>query len=60
MLKHFWGSLLFTAFCLALGGWYGWTLHGTLEGMLSILWICVVLAVLEVSLSFDNVNASLG
>ena len=61
MLKHFWGSLLFTAFCLALGGWYGWTLHGTLEGMLSILWICVVLAVLEVSLSFDNaaVNASI-
>jgi len=61
MLKHFWGSLLFTAFCLALGGWYGWSLHGTIEGMLSILWICVVLAVLEVSLSFDNaaVNASI-
>ncbi len=61
MLKHFWGSLLFSAVCLALGGWYGWTLHGTLEGMLSILWICAVLAVLEVSLSFDNaaVNASI-
>ena len=24
MLKHFWGSLLFTVVCLALGGWYGW------------------------------------
>jgi len=61
MLKHFWGSLLFTAVCLALGGWYGWTSEGTLEGMLSILWICVVLAILEVSLSFDNaaVNASI-
>ncbi|WP_299195394.1 DUF475 domain-containing protein [uncultured Erythrobacter sp.] len=60
MLKHFWGSLLFTAVCLALGGWYGWTVHGTFDGMLSVLWICAVLAVLEVSLSFDNaaVNAS--
>lgn len=60
MLKHFWGSLVFTAICMALGGWYGWTVSGTLEGTLSILWICGVLAVLEVSLSFDNaaVNAS--
>lgn len=61
MLKHFWGSLLFTAICLALGGWYGWVSEGTIAGMLSILWICAVLAVLEVSLSFDNaaVNASI-
>lgn len=61
MLKHFWGSLLFSVVCLALGGWYGWTLHGTIDGMLGILWICAVLAVLEVSLSFDNaaVNASI-
>lgn len=61
MLKHFWGSLLFTVVCMALGGWYGWTVSGTVEGTLSILWICAVLAVLEVSLSFDNaaVNASI-
>mgnify|MGYP000456986674 CR=1 FL=1 len=61
MLKHFWGSLLFTAICMALGGWYGWAVSGTVEGTLSILWICAVLAVLEVSLSFDNaaVNASI-
>ncbi|MEM7780348.1 MAG: DUF475 domain-containing protein [Pseudomonadota bacterium] len=61
ILKHFWGSLIFTAVCLALGGWYGWEAEGTLQGMLSILWICMVLAVLEVSLSFDNaaVNASI-
>ena len=61
MLKHFWGSLLFSLVCLALGGWYGWELYGTIDGMLGILWICVVLAVLEVSLSFDNaaVNASI-
>lgn len=60
-LKHFWGSLLFTVVCMGLGGWYGWEVHGTLEGTLSILWICAVLAVLEVSLSFDNaaVNASI-
>ena len=61
LLKHFWGSLIFTAICLGLGGWYGWETSGTLEGMLSVLWICAVLAVLEVSLSFDNaaVNASI-
>ena len=61
MLKHFWGSLLFTAICMALGGWYGWAMSGTIEDTLSILWICAVLAVLEVSLSFDNaaVNASI-
>ena len=61
LLKHFWGSLIFTVICLGLGGWYGWETSGTLEGMLSVLWICAVLAVLEVSLSFDNaaVNASI-
>ncbi len=60
MLKHFGGSLLFTAVGLLLGGWYGWALYGTLDGMLGIVWICAVLAVLEVSLSFDNaaVNAT--
>lgn len=60
-LRHFWGSLLFTAAGLALGAWYGWVQFGTLEGLLSVLWICAVLAVLEVSLSFDNaaVNASI-
>lgn len=60
MFKHFGGSLLFTLVGLAVGGWYGWELTGTLNGVLSIVWICAVLAVLEVSLSFDNaaVNAS--
>jgi len=61
MFKHFGGSLLFTIAGLVLGGWYGWELTGTLDGMLGIVWICAVLAVLEVSLSFDNaaVNASI-
>jgi hypothetical protein len=60
MFKHFGGSLLFTIAGLALGAWYGWALHGTVDGMLGIVWICAVLAVLEVSLSFDNaaVNAT--
>ncbi|WP_379922740.1 DUF475 domain-containing protein [Erythrobacter sp. R86502] len=60
MFKHFGGSLLFTLAGLLLGAWYGWELTGTLDGMLGIVWICAVLAVLEVSLSFDNaaVNAS--
>ena len=60
MFKHFGGSLLFTLAGLAVGGWYGWELTGTMNGVLSIVWICAVLAVLEVSLSFDNaaVNAS--
>ena len=61
MFKHFGGSLLFTLAGLVLGGWYGWELTGTVNGMLGIVWICAVLAVLEVSLSFDNaaVNASI-
>jgi hypothetical protein len=60
MFKHFGGSLLFTVVGLALGGYYGWALTGTIDGVLSMVWICAVLAVLEVSLSFDNaaVNAS--
>ncbi len=61
MFKHFGGSLLFTLAGLAVGGWYGWELTGTMNGVLSIVWICAVLAVLEISLSFDNaaVNASI-
>lgn len=60
MFKHFGGSLLFTVIGLAVGGWYGWELTGSVNGALSMVWICAVLAVLEVSLSFDNaaVNAS--
>lgn len=60
MLKHFRISILFTLACLALGTWYGWSESGTLAGALKVLWIVTVLAVLEVSLSFDNavVNAS--
>lgn len=60
MLKHFTGSIIFTVVALAIGAYVGWAYTGTVEGMLSTLWICAVLAVLETSLSFDNaaVNAT--
>ena len=60
LLKFYTFSLAFTAICLALAAWYGWASTGTLGGMLSILWIVIVLSILEVSLSFDNavVNAT--
>ena len=60
LLRHFRGSLIFAAACLALGAWYGFAQAGTLVGLLRVLWIVVVLSVLEVSLSFDNavVNAT--
>jgi len=60
MLKHFYGSFAFTAICLALGASYGYFTGGTVEAALSVLWICIVLGILEISLSFDNavVNAT--
>lgn len=60
MLRYFRGSLIFTAVCLALAVWLGWSRSGTVGGALEVLWIVTVLAVLEISLSFDNavVNAS--
>lgn len=59
MLRLYKGSFLFTFVCLAIAAWYGWFQTGTISGMLSLLWIVVVLSILEVSLSFDNavVNA---
>lgn len=60
MLRYFWGSLLFTAACLAASAALGWSITGSLAGAGSALFICLVLGVLEVSLSFDNavVNAT--
>lgn len=60
MLRYFWFSLLFTAVCLAAGAALGWQAEQTLAGAASVFFICLVLGVLEVSLSFDNaiVNAS--
>lgn len=60
ILQHFKGSIIFTAIALLLGAWLGWSMTHSLGGMLGIVWICMVLAVLETSLSLDNaaVNAT--
>jgi hypothetical protein len=60
VLRFYKGSILFTAACLALAVWYGWSVTGNVSGTLSLLWIVIVLSVLEISLSFDNavVNAT--
>ena len=59
ILKSFGGSIFVTIVGLALGFWLGFR-EGGISAGLSTLFLCSVLAVLEVSLSFDNavVNAS--
>lgn len=59
MLRQYKGSVLFTLACLAIATWYGWHQTGSIAGTASLVWIVLVLAVLEISLSFDNavVNA---
>lgn len=62
-MKHFRFSIIFTIICLALSAWWGFT-HGPeagLQAMFKVLLITTILAVMEVSLSFDNavVNASI-
>lgn len=60
MLRYYKDSLIFTALCLGLGVWLGYTTEDSFVGMLGVLWIVIVLGVLEISLSFDNavVNAT--
>ena len=59
MRRYFTWSLLLTAVGLALAVWLGWS-RGGVAGALSFGLIAAVLAVLEISLSFDNaiVNAN--
>jgi hypothetical protein len=58
-MQHFKLSFFFTLILLAVAGWWGYS-HAGVPGLLRGLWIAAVLAVLEVSLSFDNavVNAT--
>ncbi|GAB3455631.1 DUF475 domain-containing protein [Massilia terrae] len=58
-MKHFKVSFLVTLACLALAGWWGYA-HSGLAGAVTGISIAAILAVMEVSLSFDNavVNAS--
>ncbi|NLS05456.1 DUF475 domain-containing protein [Rhizobium sp. P32RR-XVIII] len=60
MLGYFRWAFIVTALGLALGALLGWQSTGTIGGMASVFFICTVLAVLEISLSFDNaiVNAN--
>jgi hypothetical protein len=59
-LKYFRNSFLATVAGLGLGAFLGWEATGSLVGALSTMFIVAVLAILEVSLSFDNavVNAT--
>ena len=62
-MKHFRFSIIFSVFCLALSAWWGFS-HGSNAGtamMLQAMLITSVLAIMEISLSFDNavVNASI-
>lgn len=59
-ISYFTWAFAFTVVGLALGGFLGWQTTGTIEGTATIFFICCVLAVLEISLSFDNaiVNAN--
>lgn len=58
-MKHFYFDIVFTATALAIAAWWGYT-HGGSGALLAALFTTMILAVMEVSLSFDNavVNAS--
>jgi hypothetical protein len=59
-LRGFGGSLAFTAVALLLAAGYGWFETRSITASAGVIWIVLVLAVLEISLSFDNavVNAA--
>ncbi|SSC70830.1 unnamed protein product [Ciceribacter sp. T2.26MG-112.2] len=59
-LGYFKWAFIVTVAGLVLGAWLGWQTTGTIGGMATVFFICAVLAVLEISLSFDNaiVNAN--
>jgi hypothetical protein len=58
-MKHFRLSFAVTAILMGVACWWGYS-RAALPGLFNALWICAVLGVLEVSLSFDNavVNAA--
>ena len=59
-MRYFLWSFIVTALGLVLAGWLGVTMEGGTSGLISFLMIGALLAVLEISLSFDNaiVNAN--
>ena len=58
-MRHFYLDFIFTAIALMVAAWWGYS-HSGMGGMISALSITAILAVMEISLSFDNavVNAS--
>lgn len=58
-MQHFRLSIFISLICLAVAGYWGF-MHGGVGAAASALGIAIILAVLEISLSFDNavVNAS--
>tara|TARA_R110002050_G_scaffold57423_5_gene129153 strand:- start:61540 stop:61839 length:300 start_codon:yes stop_codon:yes gene_type:complete len=58
-MKHFYLDFIFTAIALAVAAWWGYS-HGGMGGLITTLLITAILAIMEISLSFDNavVNAS--
>ncbi len=60
VLGYFGWAFAATVGGLVLGGLLGWNTTGTFGGLATAFFICTVLAVLEISLSFDNaiVNAN--
>lgn len=61
ILEHFRWAFIVTAIGLALSALLGWAYSHTLSGVMTVFFICAVLSVLEISLSFDNaiVNANI-
>lgn len=58
-MRHFYLDFILTAIALMVAAWWGYS-HSGMGGMISALSITAILAVMEISLSFDNavVNAS--
>lgn len=59
-MRHFLFDFIFTIVCLLVAAWWGFS-HGGMSGLLTALAVTAILAVMEISLSFDNavVNASI-
>lgn len=59
-LRYFRWAFAVTGLGLVLSFWLGWATYGQLSDAFSFLFVCAVLSVLEISLSFDNaiVNAN--
>ncbi|WP_375606951.1 MULTISPECIES: DUF475 domain-containing protein [unclassified Bartonella] len=54
LLRYFGCAFFFTIIGIFLGGAIGWFETGSITGFLKYFFICCVLGILEISLSFDN------